>query len=388
MGCFAEAITQNSTSAISSEQLEDLRMVSLFSGAGGMDLGLESVGFSSVYVSDIDEHSCHTLQMGKLKAEELDKPFLRNACIERVDVRQLSGKDLLRKVGLDRGEVDLLCGGPPCQAFSVFGKRRGTRDPRGQLLSEYLRLLREIRPKAFVFENVYGLLTIESGSVFKRLCTSLERPARGLKYRLSVFRLNAVDYGVPQYRDRVFVIGHISGKVIPSIPPVCVEGPVLGGFELYPFRTVRHALRNLPISCSPRIPNHIGREHSRSIMERYASMSPGERDRCTRINKLDLQRPSFTIIVGSDKGGGKGHIHPIEPREVTPRESARIQTFPDWWEFSGTSRHPIRQVGNAVPPLLAAAIGNEIRFHLFDKSRIPLQRVLHLLDQQHLFSEE
>jgi DNA (cytosine-5)-methyltransferase 1 len=367
---------------------EELRMISLFSGAGGMDLGLEAVGFSARFVSDVDEHSCRTLEAGKKRAEELERPFLREAQIHRADIRQLSGKEVLEKIGLKAGDVDLLSGGPPCQAFSVFGKRRGSRDPRGQLLSEYLRLITEIRPKAFVFENVYGLLSIEGGSVFKKLCQTLENPAHGLHYTLSVFRLNAVDFGVPQYRDRVFVIGHINGRTVPSIPQVCVPGPVLPGIGMYSYRKVKQALVGLPRVTSSSCPaNHTGRDHSNRIIKRYGGMSAGERDAHTRINKLDLERPSFTIIVGSDKGGGKGHIHPTEPREVTPRESARIQTFPDWWSFSGTSRHPIRQVGNAVPPLLAAAVGNEIRHHLFGKSRIPFTTIVRLLDQQHLFSE-
>ena len=113
------------------------------------------------------------------------------------------------------------------------------------------------------------------------------------------------------------------------------------------------------------VPNHIGREHSKRIVNRYTSLSFGERDPKTRINKLDPERPSFTIIVGSDKGGGKGHVHPFTPREVTPRESARMQTFPDWWEFHGTGRHVIRQVGNAVPPLFAALLAEHVKVHLF-----------------------
>jgi DNA (cytosine-5)-methyltransferase 1 len=111
--------------------------------------------------------------------------------------------------------------------------------------------------------------------------------------------------------------------------------------------------------------NHIGREHSERIITRYKGLKFGERDTATRINKLDPNRPSYTIIVGSDKGGGKGHVHPYSPREVTPRESARLQTFPDWWEFSGTGRHVIRQVGNAVPPLFAAQMAAHLKENIF-----------------------
>jgi DNA (cytosine-5)-methyltransferase 1 len=114
-------------------------------------------------------------------------------------------------------------------------------------------------------------------------------------------------------------------------------------------------------------------------------MSPGQRDNFTRINKLDLKRPSFTIIVGSDKGGGKGHIHPTEAREVTPRESARIQTFPDWWVFTGTVRHPIRQIGNAVPPLLGFAVGNAVMQEIFGKKENSTTSAIELLSQGHLF---
>jgi DNA (cytosine-5)-methyltransferase 1 len=125
--------------------------------------------------------------------------------------------------------------------------------------------------------------------------------------------------------------------------------------------------------------------HSERIVDRYRNLAFGERDSKTRINKLNPEQPSFAIIVGSDKGGGKGHVHPFEPREVSPRESARIQTFPDWWAFSGTSRHPIRQVGNAVPPLLAACIGREIVEKLLGGESPEFSEIVASLGQSHLF---
>lgn len=137
---------------------------------------------------------------------------------------------------------------------------------------------------------------------------------------------------------------------------------------LEPHRTAGEVLKGLGEPEDTNLPNHKGRVHSQTIIERYTSLKFGQRDPKTRINKLDPNRPSFTIVVGSDAGGGKGHIHPYIPREVTPRESARMQTFPDFWAFSGTSRHPIRQVGNAVPPLFAALFAAHIRKHLFDAS--------------------
>lgn len=359
-----------------------LSTVSLFSGGGGLDLGMESVGFDTLYATDIDEHSCITLSTGKEVSNNMHRNFLQHAIIEQIDANHLEGKYILNKINRKKGSVDLLLGGPPCQAFSVFGKRQGRNDPRGKLVFEYLRILSDIRPKIFVFENVYGLLTVENGSVFEEVCSRLANPQKGLHYELSIHRVNAANYCVPQFRDRVFVIGHIGGKRIESIPELSAENP---GPSQVKWRTARDALRGLPKMGTHGIPNHTGRKHSDRIIQRYANLSPGERDSSTRINKLDLDRPSFTIIVGSDKGGGKGHVHPIEPREVTPRESARIQTFPDWWAFSGKCRHPIRQIGNAVPPLLAANIGNAIRENLLGLDRIDFKHVVSALSQEHLF---
>jgi DNA (cytosine-5)-methyltransferase 1 len=366
----------------------ELPMVSLFSGAGGLDLGLEAAGFSTILATDIDEHSCATLNWGKAASADKPVPFLRHAQIVCEDVTSEGMADLiLRKTGCKRGELAMLAGGPPCQAFSVFGQRRGRSDPRSQLAFHYLHLLGAIRPKAFVFENVYGLLTIEDGKIFNELCEKLSHPGKGIRYELSVFREDAVNFGVPQFRDRVFIIGDRDGATMRPFQRITGESKASLFESLLPRRTVRDAFRGLPRIGSPYPANHVGRVHSDRIKRRYAGLRSGERDHHTRINKLDLDRPSFTIIVGSDKGGGKGHVHPTEAREVTPRESARIQTFPDWWAFSGTSRHPIRQVGNAVPPFLAAAVGNEIRDQLFSAGREQFEKIAEALGQEHLFSQ-
>ncbi|MBI3651528.1 MAG: DNA cytosine methyltransferase [Acidobacteria bacterium] len=364
----------------------ELTAISLFSGGGGLDLGLEAVGFSTLLATDKDEHSCITLNGGKASARKRKKPFLQHAVTLQTDICELEVDFLLQCVGCKSGEIDLLAGGPPCQAFSVFGKRLGRNDPRGLLAFDYLRILAGLRPNAFIFENVYGLLTIEQGQIFRELCERLSNPAKGLYYEISQHRLDAVSYGVPQFRDRIFLIGHIEGGTVSDIPKITAKET--GTLYLPRWRTVSDAFRGLPPIGSSFPANHTGRVHSERIINRYAGLSYGERDPHTRINKLNPERPSFTIIVGSDKGGGKGHVHPTEPREVTPRESARIQTFPDWWAFSGTSRHPIRQIGNAVPPLLAAAIGNEIRSQIFGLEKKDFIEILHLLDQSHLFEEE
>lgn len=388
-GSIAVAKKRKREQAANLPQKKTRKLISFFSGGGGLDLGLEAAGFETVFATDIDYHSCQTLQMGKDYCATAKLPFLQSAAILQADVIQLSSKDVMKAAGVKKGEVDLMAGGPPCQAFSIFGKRQGVNDPRGLLPNQYLRLLREIKPKAFVFENVFGLLTIHGGETFKELCAQLGKPGEGINYTLSVFRLNAAEYGVPQFRDRIFIIGNLNGKKLECIPKICAAVP--NKYQdvesnLLPYRTVSDGLRGLP-PLGTLLANHTSRMHSQRIIDRYRNLKHGERDSKTRINKLDPERPSYTIIVGSDKGGGKGHVHPTEPREVSPRESARMQTFPDWWAFSGTSRHPIRQVGNAVPPLLAAVVGREIMQKFFGGERRSFKQLVSLLGQDNLFEE-
>lgn len=361
-----------------------LSLVSLFSGGGGLDLGLEAAGFHTLFASDIDEHSCKSLVENKDIAARSQLPFLQQAKILERDITKLDSVEILSSTGLKRGELDLLAGGPPCQAFSIFGKRKGRDDPRGRLVDDYLRLLVGLKPKAFIFENVFGLLTIEGGAVFDEIIKRLSNPGDGLIYKLSVHRCNASDYGVPQFRDRIFIIGSLNGKSISKPSEICANP--MANSHLLPWRTVRQGLSGLPSIGDSDTFNHNGRKHSERIIERYSKMAFGERDHFTRINRLNPNKPSYAIIVGSDAGGGKGHVHPHEAREVTPRESGRMQCFPDWWWFSGTGRHPIRQIGNAVPTLLGYAFGRTISQDLFGKPPTGYHDAINMLDQNHLFT--
>lgn len=339
--------------------------VSLFTGAGGMDLGFEVAGFSTRCCVEKDEHSCITLRTNRDVGSKTGlHSFLREATVIEDDIHNVQGQRILEASGIEKEEVGLVYGGPPCQAFSVFGKRQGLEDDRGTLLWEFVRIIKEIEPKNFVLENVSGLKTYKQSLVLNELCESLSLNG---KYTISVHDYEIADFGIPQFRRRIFIIGSSDGKDVPFMTPShgSIEDSSLKGI-LKPYRTVGEVLEGLREPEAVDIPNHKGRVHSQKIIDRYASLKFGQRDPKTRINKLDPKRPSFTIVVGSDAGGGKGHIHPYIPREVTPRESARVQTFPDFWAFSGTSRHPIRQVGNAVPPLFAAQLAAHIRKHLFD----------------------
>ncbi|MBO5532574.1 MAG: DNA cytosine methyltransferase [Fibrobacter sp.] len=354
---------------------ERLNLVSLFSGGGGLDIGLEAAGFRTRFANDIVPHCCRTLE-----ANLPDSPSV--VC---EDISSLTAKDIRKKSNLSKdAEIDLLAGGPPCQAFSIIGRRKGRADPRGQMVYQYFRILAELKPKVFVFENVFGLLTVEKGEVFNVVCEKLAQPSEKLHYDIKVFRVNAVDYGVPQFRDRVIIIGSRIGKNVEKIDPITFENPQKGQLR---YRTVTDAFRDLPEPNEEKPANHTGRIHSEQIIKRYAGLAFGERDNHTRINKLDPNRPSFTIICGSNCGGGKGHVHPYQPREVTPRESARIQTFPDSWSFDGHGRYAISQVGNAVPPLLAFAIGNAIRKQIFGFKEISFKSALKQMEQTHLFPE-
>jgi DNA (cytosine-5)-methyltransferase 1 len=336
-----------------------LMALSLFSGGGGLDLGFSASGFKVGCSTDIDSFSCQTLILNNGR-----KIYYDNTHSIVADIKEISGKYLLKKAELNHDEIDIVLGGPPCQAFSVFGRRKGLDDPRGNLVWEYLKIIQEIKPKAFVFENVPGLKSIHNGKLFEEILTEL---TIGGTYTISAHSYQMAEYGIPQFRERVFIIGAKNGSIVPKMIPTHGRGAPL---TLKNYRTVKEALRYLPEPGKlSSVSNHIGRKHSQRIISRYENLKFGERDPKTRINKLHPERPSFTIIVGSDKGGGKGHIHPFFPREVTPRESARMQTFPDWWEFYGTGRHIIRQVGNAVPPLFAALFAEHLRVHIFGEKK-------------------
>lgn len=333
-----------------------LNAISLFAGGGGLDLGFSAAGFNIVYSTDIDFHSCETLKLNQGR-----KPYYSRHLVEVADVKDLKSGDVLRRIDKSKSEIKFILGGPPCQAFSVFGKRKGLDDPRGNLVYEYARIIQELKPAGFLFENVSGLKTIHGGDLYKNLIDVLSFNG---EYAVSAHEYDVAEYGIPQFRSRVIIIGMKKGvnasKMIPT------HGDSAG---LIPLKTVRQTLDGMvePAvnAVNGELFNHVGREHSQRIIDRYRSLQFGERDSMTRINKLHPGRPSYTIIVGSDKGGGKGHVHPFFPREVTPRESARLQTFPDWWEFYGTGRHVIRQVGNAVPPLFAAQLAKHIKREVF-----------------------
>ena len=316
-----------------------LTHASLFCGGGGLDLGLGFAGFRTVVANDIAPAFVKSVTANIPNAVGLVK-----------DVLCLSKEELLDSFGGE--DIDLVSAGPPCQAFSILGMRGALDDPRGKLTLKYFELISEIRPKAFLFENVPGILTVNSGEDWQRLLHYVEKVT---EYQIYWTRLNAVDFGIPQFRERVFVVGFASP--VPFEFPVVPTGPgahelVIAGGSRTPSSWALEFVEHLP--------NQRIRPHGPRVRGRYAQVSQGGRDATDHSDRIHPDYPSGTVLVGSAAGGGRPHIHPTENRVLTVREAARLQSFPDWYIFHGTTTAQYRQVGNAVPPLLAYEVGKKV----------------------------
>ena len=329
-----------------------LNVVELFAGAGGLALGLEASGFATRALVERDRYCCETLRQNAVR-------HFPSATIIRRDIRYISAPDVLRRVGLRKSDIDLVSGGPPCQSFSISKIPKGGRlggDPRDALLSHFVRLVRMIRPRAFVFENVPGLQSKLEGKLFRSFLRSLRR----LGYFLNAGILNAANYGVPQSRRRLILIGSMSGRVE---FPVATHGPPGNEASLPAYVTIAEVLSNLRNDLpNQRIPNTT--ESKRRSIERIV---PGSEWRHWRHrDKWDGPSRCITAHCRSD------WIHPLEPRTATVRELASLQCFPEDYLFCGPFNGPndakyvfqYRQVGNAVPVLMAKAIGNVLLDHL------------------------
>ena len=317
-----------------------LSYASVFCGGGGLDLGFSLAGFSAAFSSDIEPKYCETVGSNLGGSTHVVEPH---------DISELSG-DHVR--GVSGKNVDIVIGGPPCQSFSILGSRGSTEDPRGQLVFEYARFISEVAPKAFSFENVPGITTLNKGSDWQRLKDCFKEETG---FHLRVEKLNAVDYGVPQFRQRVILIGFKNKDAAEQFAwPKATHGCDGNHGELT-YRIAEDALQNVE-----GVPNHILRNHSQRVMDRYSQVPPGGRDRKDHTDRIHPGRPSGTVLVGSGAGGGRPFIHPSEHRHITVREAARLQSFPDWWVFAGGPTAAYRQVGNAVPPLMAKAVAEEL----------------------------
>lgn len=330
-----------------------LTVLSLFSGASGLDLGFSAAGFESLAFVELERWACDTLRENHRKAMVIGPPDHSG------DVRDLARASLERFCE-GAASPDVVVGGPPCQPYSIAAaqrflqgderfKRTGHADRRrGGLFLEFFRVVRETQPRAFLLENVPGLLELDKGKAVAKMIEDLE----GLGYRVAEPKvLEAADFGVPQFRQRVFIIG--AKDELPRLP-VPTHGP--DSRRKRKRLTVAHALAGMPADLS----NHAPRKHEPRSIARYRKLAFGQREHLGRVDRLDPLRPSKTVIAGGSGGGGRSHLHPFIARTLTVRECARLQTFPDDFEFHGSSARQFTQVGNAVPPLLAEQLARSV----------------------------
>ena len=372
--------------------------IDLFSGAGGLTLGLANAGFDVVLCSD-QNAACERTHQRNFPGI----PFIRG------DIAKLKGADILAAAGLRKGELDLLVGGPPCQGFSIIGQRE-LLDPRNGLVHEFLRIARELKPKCVVIENVTGLATLDKGAVLREIGKAFAEAG----YSADCAELLAAQYGAPQMRWRMFFIGWRFDQDKHGGFPLPTHGRA-GIGDLVPnrtisvedsagFVTIREAIGDLPeieggelgtvYTRSPAtafqkamranaggvLANHYAARLSKQNMARLRHLKPGEdwrslphellpagmqralrKDHTRRYRRMQWDGVARSIITRFRDPKSGEYIHPEQHRTISIREAARIQSFPDWFVFEGSYSELYEQVGNAVPPLLARAVGTEIR---------------------------
>ncbi len=353
------------------------KYISLFSGAMGLDIGLERAGFQCIACNEVDSLAVQTIR--------LNKPTLP---ILTESVANVTQRTLSAAVGFDVSGIDLIAGGPPCQAFSVFGQRRGLDDGRGRLIFEFVRLVKEVRPKTFLMENVRGLHSMplaskpigegghkinpahrEPGSLLKELFRQFEE----IGYRVDCYLVNSVNYGAPQIRERLICIGNLYdlGADFPS--PFYSNRPDDG---LQPFRTLGDAIGGKFIDPDPSLMNFSPRKlkylamvpaggNWRSLPVDIQKESMGKSwylkgGRSAYWRKLSFGYPCPTVVTMPNHAG-TSMCHPTELRALTVGEMAAVQEFPADWKFCGSATDKCRQIGNAVPPRLGQVAGHVLQ---------------------------
>lgn len=413
--------TVGPTAVVATQNIEcaDFRRpiaVDLFSGAGGLSLGFEQAGFDILAAVEIEEVHADVHRYNFPRTEVIAE----SACTLRIErLRQaITSSHTRHERGVWDGNVDVVFGGPPCQGFSAGGTRQSD-DPRNLLLFQFIRIVRELKPKYFVMENVPGLMQEDYSALIAEFREEVRNAGYVIPDKFPI--VNAADFGVPQERARVIVIGTRVGQPIAGVPQAYFRRPGKlkngrhrdGDSQATPLLplspTVADALRGLPIIenfktllesdvlvlpprrgrpsvPSPYVlalngadpqdfsyprdwkPNRVtnsGRTaHSKETVKRFAKTLPGKTDRISRYRRLELRGLCKTLRAGTGKDHGSHTpprpIHPVLPRVITVREAARLHSFPDWFSFHTTKWHAWRQLGNSVPPRLGRVIASEI----------------------------
>jgi DNA (cytosine-5)-methyltransferase 1 len=328
-----------------------LRVVSLFAGAGGLEIAL-----------------CNTLPVEAIVSSDSNATFLKTTEINLPnhfpkvkhtaivsDARALTGKMLTEALG---GPCDLVMGGPPCDDFTKYGRRRGLEGDKGPLIFEFSRLVTEIRPRAFLFENVPNILKVARNG-FEQVITEIQDAGYICAWKL----LKASDFGAPTLRERVFLLGASEVHASPPFPdPTHGSGDkedlFATGNSLKPLATVCSVLQSLPpveARDTCKILNHTPRKHREATIHGFTSIAQGGFERGSYRYRAPWDGLCWSLTAGLDDST-KAHLHPLLHREMTVREYARIHGFPDSWHFQGTNENGTKQVANSVPVPLGEAV--------------------------------
>lgn len=322
-------------------------IVSFFTGCGGMDLGFEAAGFSHVAAFEFNEIFCKTLRLNRPNWKVFGPPFHSGDVSKHDEIAHALTP--LIKAPFE----GVFVGGPPCQPFSIAANQRFSKsgdnfkrvgfehEKNGNLLFDFVNLIVEFQPAAFVIENVPGLRDLDGGKQLSIAIKILEKAGYTVA-EPNVY--DAADYGVPQYRHRMFVVG----SRLPGSFAMPAKTAHIGSGSVLSVLPAADAL------------NHDTRNHKIESIMRYMRLDYGQRDQLGRVDRLDPTRPSKTVIAGGTNGGGRSHLHPEIPRTLSVRECARLQTFPDDYKFVGPTARQFTQVGNAVPPVLGAALATQV----------------------------
>lgn len=326
-----------------------LNAIDLFSGAGGLHIGFERAGYDIKLCIDNND-----------LVEKTHRRNFPNIPMINRDINCVPSEEI--KTYLKGESVDIVIGGPPCQGFSTIGKRvssdpekRTKKDPRNELVLTYAKLIRELRPKFIVMENVKGILTLQNGDYLKNVLRQLRDAGYNVDYKL----INMADYGVPEIRERVIILGNRVGLPVEFPEPDHSDDPNDG---LPMWENCWDAIKDLEkLGDNPGF-NHVALKHTEKNIERYKLIPEGGRlpedalppelyrkNFGNTFKRLSRTRPALTMVPGNDAFP----IHPTLNRSLTVREAARIQTFPDSMIFEGNRRQQGHQVGNAVPPVFS-----------------------------------
>jgi DNA (cytosine-5)-methyltransferase 1 len=370
------------------KEMHERTCIELFAGTGGMMVGLEDAGFKTLVANEVHPHPCMTIRRNFPETPVLN-----------ASIRDITGHTLLEHAKLSKklvGNIDLLAGGPPCQGFSTAGIK-DKNDPRNTLIGDYIRMIKDLQPLHFIIENVSGLVSLHGGALFENVLNELD----ALNYNISHQILKVADYGVPQMRKRLIILGSRSGPAPKHPEPTHGENYEDDLFltTLKKYVTCGDAIGDLPAigageiattySSPPRtefqrlmrkgarkLHNHESSKHREEVMKYYALIPPGgtalDIPEKLRNGKQGVQRWPLNGISRTITTEPTDFLHPILHRAPTVREMARMQSFPDHYEFLGqrTTGNKMRrlgycsqtqQVGNAVPPLFAKAIGLAIQ---------------------------